>query len=287
MRASGGMTIRFSPPLYFTMTTCPSTLLTVSATVALVIVPRGARSHGRKPSPTPRNESANTATRTARCVPSGSGTAPTPMKAPAVIALSDPRETPKTRPLFVRCTALVPPPSIARIVTSSPSICSIVPVMRIVWGANGCAVADAAVSISANTRTRIPVRSHRRRNAAADIQRLRNHRAVGVLLRTHDDDLSTGLQFALVAFRRDRDHRLRIDVNSLLAVFIFNLQRPAVLLRAYALDVSIGHGAARPRIPRPVPVGDDAALRRLQDMDRERLDRAIGARHARDADEAV
>src|ERR1700746_1046555 len=56
--ASDPMTIFFSPSLYLSITTCPSTLATVVSTVALVMVVLG-RSHGRKPSPTPRCGSAN------------------------------------------------------------------------------------------------------------------------------------------------------------------------------------------------------------------------------------
>src|SRR6185312_9157276 len=78
MRASGGMTMRFSPPAYFTVTTGPSTPPTVTATVALVMVPCGARSHGRKPSPRPRWLSAKMVTRMARWLPSAFGVGATP-----------------------------------------------------------------------------------------------------------------------------------------------------------------------------------------------------------------
>src|SRR6266480_4441925 len=47
-------TIFFSPSLYFSVISLPSTPLTICATVALVMVLFGIRSHGRWPSPVPR-----------------------------------------------------------------------------------------------------------------------------------------------------------------------------------------------------------------------------------------
>src|ERR1700675_1543954 len=51
---SGGTTTFFSPSLYFTRMFWPSVPLTVSATVALVMVELGRRSQGLKPSAAPR-----------------------------------------------------------------------------------------------------------------------------------------------------------------------------------------------------------------------------------------
>src|SRR5260370_38973559 len=76
--ASGPTTIFFSPSLYLSITTWPSTLFTVVSTVAFVIVVLG-RSHGRKPSPTPRCGSPRIFTRIAFWLPSACGVAPTPI----------------------------------------------------------------------------------------------------------------------------------------------------------------------------------------------------------------
>ncbi len=81
------MTIFFSPPLYFTVRTWPSTLVTDVSTVALVIVVPG-RSHGRCPSPRPRIDSGKILTRMACWLSSAWGVAPTPMNVPGLTSAS-------------------------------------------------------------------------------------------------------------------------------------------------------------------------------------------------------
>src|SRR6185437_7613632 len=286
MRASGGTTMRLSPPLYLTVSTWPSTPFTVSATVAFVMVPCGARSHGRKPSPRPRWLSANTVTRMARWLPSAFGVAPTPMKAPGLTSASVVVATPNTLASGVSVTLLVPPPSSARTVIELASAASIVPVTRMVVGAKGCARTGVENSASAKISGRIGT-SHRGRQPASNIHCFCQDRPVRLLVPAEDDDLRAGLEFAGVALGRGRDRRLRRDDDRLLPVLVFDLERFAVLGGDGALDIGIGHGAARPRIPRAGAVRHDAALRRQEDMNGKGLDAAVRPRHAGDADEGV
>src|SRR6266436_8703421 len=67
----GTTTIFFSPSLYFSVISSPSTPLTICATVALVMVLFGVRSHGRCPSPVPRKASGKMWISTAFWLPSG------------------------------------------------------------------------------------------------------------------------------------------------------------------------------------------------------------------------
>src|SRR6185312_6846371 len=285
MRASGGMTMRFSPPLYFTVTTCPSTPLTVSSTVALVIVPCGARPHGRKPSPRPRCCSENTVTRIARWLPSGFGVAPTPMNAPGLTSASVARAMPNTTAFFARCTMLVPPPSIARMVTSSPSTRSTVPVMRITFGAKGCANEAPPSSSTRRTMNRIAA-SHRGNDIPPHIHALGQDRAIALLFPSEDDDLRAGLELILFRLGRCGNHGLRCDHNLFFFVLILDHQRVAIRRGDGVDEEGVGHRAARTRIPRPRAFAA-AAQGCRRDVDRERSNAAIGLRQTRDADEGV
>lgn len=86
----GGTTTIFSPPLYVSRSCCPPRTdlgaAARSATVALVMVLCGSRSHGRCPSPVPRAASGNTTTSSAFCEPSACGMAAVPMKLPRLMS---------------------------------------------------------------------------------------------------------------------------------------------------------------------------------------------------------
>src|SRR5436309_95987 len=63
----------FSPSLYLSVISSPCTPLTICATVALVMVLPGVRSHGRCPSPVPRSASGKIWISTAFWLPSACG----------------------------------------------------------------------------------------------------------------------------------------------------------------------------------------------------------------------
>src|SRR5258705_4462079 len=85
------------PPLKLTVTSFPSTLLTLLfstlldfwATVPLVMLLFGLRSHARFPSPVPRIDSGKIWTSTACSLPSVPGVAAVPIKLPGLISDSD------------------------------------------------------------------------------------------------------------------------------------------------------------------------------------------------------
>ena len=128
---------------------------------------------------------------------------------------------------------------------------------------------------------------NRWRHIAADVQRLRQHGAVGLLVPTENDDPSSDLEVRFLARRSSSDHRLRRHYDFLLAILVFHRKRLAILGSHHALHISVGHGAVRSCIPRTVPIGDYAALRRQENVYRECLDAAVRLRHAGDADKRV
>jgi hypothetical protein len=106
----GGTTIFFSPSLYLRVSTWPSVEVTIASTLALVMVLLGCRSHGRKPSARPRSASGKIVTSSAFWLPSGSGSAATPMYLPFLMSAS------------VACTTADTPPFGASFsLTSLPS----------------------------------------------------------------------------------------------------------------------------------------------------------------------
>src|SRR6476469_6681528 len=71
--------------------------------------------------------------------------------------------------------------------------------------------------------------SHCRRQTAADIERLGKNRAVRLLVRRHDDDLSTWFEFILVAGRDRRNRRCGRYDDFLFAFLEFHHDRLAIL----------------------------------------------------------
>src|SRR5438105_11839833 len=140
MGASGGTTIFFSPPLYFTVSVRPSTPATVCSTLALVMVLWGRRSQGRCPSPVPRIASGKICTSTAFWLPSACGIPVTPTNEPGLTSESDALAIPTTGALSGNATLTSLP---SRDLTNNvwPSTPSIVPRTRTVSCAH---VAEAA-----------------------------------------------------------------------------------------------------------------------------------------------
>jgi hypothetical protein len=95
----GTTTIFFSPSLYFSVISSPSTPFTICATVALVMVLFGIRSHGRCPSPVPRKASGKMWISTAFWLPSACGMPVTPMNEFCWISDSDALTMPRTATL--------------------------------------------------------------------------------------------------------------------------------------------------------------------------------------------
>src|SRR5579862_5267602 len=119
------MMIFCSPPLYLTMTTWPSTLVTGAPAVPLVMVEPG-RVHGLKPSPVPRCISEKIVTSTAFWLPSGCAMAPTPIKSPALTSAAAAALTPSTFALSASLTVRSEP-SACLTVNVAPSAFSTVP----------------------------------------------------------------------------------------------------------------------------------------------------------------
>src|SRR6266481_3711719 len=95
----GTTTIFFSPSLYFSVISSPSTPLTIVATVALVMVLFGIRSQGRWPSPVPRSASGKMWISTAFWLPSACGMPVTPMNEFCLISDSEALMMPRTATL--------------------------------------------------------------------------------------------------------------------------------------------------------------------------------------------
>src|ERR1700730_3266594 len=243
----------FSPSLYLTVITWPSTPDTVVSTVALVMVVPG-RSHGRWPSPVPRCDSAKIMIWMARCVPSACGVAPTPMKTPGLISARVALTTPNTATLSATLT-LTSPASPALTVMVEPSTAWIGPRIRTVCCAKAVEAAKAASNATpATTRwalvfmslpPEIPARrrdtsarlriqtkqrpSHRPHDSLmADRGGRSLERAIVLLGSRVDEDLGAGLELALVARNIGHDHGLRRHDDLLLAVLVLERDHVAV-----------------------------------------------------------
>src|SRR5580692_6800863 len=239
--------IFFSPSLYLTVTTGPSTPVTALLAVPLVMVLLGAPSQGLKPSPVPRICSGKMCTSMAFCEPSGCGIAPLPMKAPSLMSAIDAFTTATTSILSARLSVTASPLSDFA-VTVLPSTFSITPRRRTVCGA----CATAAVAASAATRAsaaRIAAilmsglqvgRSHRRRSAVAtDIDGRRGQRSVLRFLRGNDDELRARLEIGWAAGFELHHRRVRRNDDLFLAVRIFDHDGLAVDAGNGRLDVGV------------------------------------------------
>src|SRR5689334_25060936 len=89
--------------------------------------------------------------------------------------------------------------------------------------------------------------SHRRREAAADVEVLGDDRAVSLLLRLHDDDLRAGLELVLVAGSDRLDHGLGADDHLLLALLVLDGERLAVLAGDLGAHIGVGHRRSEER----------------------------------------
>src|ERR1039457_3411332 len=212
-------------------------------------------------------------TSTAFQLPSCSGSAVEPTNDPGLMSAIEALISATTLMLSAIFTFSISP-SRALTVSIDPSTCSTVPRTRT---GLSCADADTVASAAAHSapniiRAIMTVSLHRWRAGAADIERLRHHRAIRLLFRRHDDDRRAGFELVFVSGRDRGDHRLWRDHNLLLAVLVFHRQRFAILSSHHVRHISIGHGAARPRVPIEVTIGHHAALRGQEDVDRECLD---------------
>src|SRR5262249_39390240 len=125
-----GVTITFfSPSLYLTVTTWPSTPATALSTVALVMVLPGCKSHGPNPSPVPRCESRKIWIAIAFWLPSACGMAGAPIYTPGLTSSSVAFTVAVSRTLS-GITAVRVAPSRDLTVSTWPSIFSSVPRMR-------------------------------------------------------------------------------------------------------------------------------------------------------------
>src|SRR5262249_8928253 len=142
----GTTTIFFSPSLYFSVISSPSTPFTICATVAFVIVLFGIRSHGRCPSPVPRKASGKMWISTAFWLPSACGMPVTPMNECCLISESEALTTPRTATLSAILTLCIVWPSGDLTVSISPSASSTVPRTRTVDDRCWAKVVDVASS---------------------------------------------------------------------------------------------------------------------------------------------
>jgi hypothetical protein len=78
------------------VTVRPSTAVTASATVALVMLLLGLRSHGRLPSPVPFSAAGKITTSSAPSLPSAAGAEAMPTKSPTLMSPSEALATPET-----------------------------------------------------------------------------------------------------------------------------------------------------------------------------------------------
>ena len=122
--------------------------------------------------------------------------------------------------------------------------------------------------------------------AAPDIDAVGLQRAVRLLQRAHDRDMRARLELVLVADRISVNDRVGRHHDLLLAALVFDHHHPAVDARHRLIDGAIGHGAVRPRIPRPVTLASPRC-----DFGKHRhLDGALTAvrlRHGADADKGA
>src|SRR5262245_43025003 len=127
--------------------------------------------------------------------------------------------------------------------------------------------------------------SLRRVDVATDRDVRSGQRSVRLLFRRGDEDFGADLEVRSAA-RRVAGNRnpVRHD-DLLLAVLVLDQQLFAVLASDHGRDIRIGHGAARPAVPLRKPIGHHAALCIQEDVNGERLLRAVRLRHGRDADE--
>ncbi len=119
--------------------------------------------------------------------------------------------------------------------------------------------------------------------AAANIDAIGRERAVRLLLRAQNCDMRAGLQLALVADRIGEDDSLRRHHDLLLAALILDREHLTVDAGDGLIDRAVGHGAVRPRTPRPEALAYSALHRR----EHRHLDgalAAVGLRHGADAD---
>src|SRR5215468_4819076 len=148
-----------------------------------------------------------------------------------------------------------------------------------------CCVEKANARRPKPTRSRAtgvePAPSHRRREVAADVDRRREQRAVGLGLRGEDDDLRARLDLGLVARRISHDRRRRRNENLLLAVLVLDRDRLPIDAGHDGVDRGVGHGAPGLQVPLAEAFAG-AALRFAEDMDGDRLLGAVGLRHRGD-----
>src|SRR5664280_208152 len=186
-------------------------------------------------------------TSTAFQLPSCSGSAVEPTNDPGLMSAIEALISATTWMLSAIFTFSISP-SRALTVSIDPSTCSTVPRTRT---GLSCADADVTASIAAHVapiivhafmvlssrKTGMPPlsgrapkwivdhggsASHRRRDPAADIDGRRRVAAVRLLLRAHDDDLRTRLDFTQLARRIGNDRRVFRDNHLFLAVLVFH-----------------------------------------------------------------
>src|SRR5271166_3919626 len=172
MGALGSTTTVCSPPLYVTVSFCPSAASTRAEIVPLVMVLPGARSNGRNPSPVPRSASGKTWTSIAFSSPPSLGSAATPMKAPGLTSERAAATTSVTVVLPSRRTVLCSPARV-RTVRLAPSGATLSMVARAV--ATGGVWAKAA---SAESET--AVINARRSNIACPLWRISKRHGEGL-----------------------------------------------------------------------------------------------------------
>src|SRR6185295_8657599 len=120
----------------------------------------------------------------------------------------------------------------------------------------------------------------------ANVQHDRHQTAVRALRRDRPD-LGTRYQFGLVARHHAHDDRVGADDHLLLtATLVLEDKLLAVGAGDLGVDRRVGHHRARAIVPGAVSLGGATAGFR-ENMDADRLERAVGLRHRRDTDVVV
>src|SRR6267378_512790 len=174
----------FSPPLYCTVSTLPSPMFLMSATLAFVILLSGRKSQSRWPSPVPRMFSGKMCTSSATSAPSRCPTVVVPMNLPLVISAMLALVMPMTTTLSGTLIFIVSPLR-ALTVSTLPSTFSSVPRIRVGALAGACASAAAQPPMSASVasvrimwapRVLVPIKQRNRARIPAS-----RHRAMKAL----------------------------------------------------------------------------------------------------------